>query len=285
MAGHFGELEAISERMAVHARRAGDRRAEHEAAFWRNIAGGLGPRPLHDLIPELEAAHDAAEGPLAQASFSAGLGAAYAMVGRFEEGRELVANARAIWRELGREVHWLATSMGAGWIEACAGDWAAAERVLREGCEGLIRLGERSYLSTAAAELADALFRLGRDEEAEEWTRCSEEAAATEDIASQVGWRQARAKVLARRGEHAAAERLAREAVEIGRPTDMLAWRGDSLFDLAEVLRLGGDTAGAAEAAREALGLYEHKGIVPRIERARAFLAALPQPAQPPATA
>jgi tetratricopeptide (TPR) repeat protein len=207
------------------------------------------------------------------------------MQGRFDEARDMMSVARGVYKELGREVQWLATSMGEGWIEQWAGDWVAAERVLREGCEGLIRLGEKSYLSTAAAELADSLFELGRDEEAEEWTRHSEEAAASDDVASQMSWRQARAKVLARRGEQAEAERLAREAVEIGRRTDMLAWRGDGLVDLAEVLRLGGDDTGAAVAAREALELYEEKGVVPLIERTRAFLAALSDAGQPPATA
>jgi class 3 adenylate cyclase/tetratricopeptide (TPR) repeat protein len=284
ISGQFEQLEQIAEQQAIHARRAGDRRAENEAAFWRAVASRFGPRPAQDLAPD-EAAYATAEGPLAKAAAAAGLAVAYSMQGRSDKAREMISIARGIYKELGREVQWLALSMGQGWVEKWAGDWVAAERVLREGCEGLIRLGERSYLSTAAGELAGALVELGRDEEAEEWTRRSEEAAASEDVASQMGWRQARARVLARRGEQADAERLAREAVEIGRRTDMLAWRGEGLLDLAEVLRLGGDGAGAAEAAREALELFEQKAVVPLVERARAFIAALPGGAQPPATA
>ena len=48
------------------------------------------------------------------------------------------------------------------------------------------------------------------------------ELGASDDATTQMLWRQARAKVLARRGEHAEAERLAREAVAIGEKTDML---------------------------------------------------------------
>ena len=50
--------------------------------------------------------------------------------------------------------------------------------------------------------------------------------------------RQVEARVLARRGEHVEAERLAREAVALGDETDMLNAQGDAYADLAEVLRL-----------------------------------------------
>jgi hypothetical protein len=81
--------------------------------------------------------------------------------------------------------------------------------------------------------------------------------------------------VLARRGEHDAACRLAREAVAIVEPTDMSVARGDALADLAEVLELGGDTAGAAVALERALEEYDRKGVVPAVERTRARLAEL----------
>ena len=72
-------------------------------------------------------------------------------------------------------------------------------------------------------------------------------------------WRQVRAKVLARRGEHAEAERLAREAVAIGEKTDMLNAQGDAYADLAEVLLLGGQADEAAAALEQALDRYERK--------------------------
>jgi hypothetical protein len=88
-------------------------------------------------------------------------------------------------------------------------------------------------------------------------------------------FRQARARVLARRGEHDAAIPLAREAVQIGERTDMLFARGNALADLAEVLELAGDTAGAGAALERALAEYERKGVPPAVEQARARLAAL----------
>ncbi len=84
------------------------------------------------------------------------------------------------------------------------------------------------------------LYRLGRDEEAEEWTRRSEQATPPEDVTAQAHWRSIRAKVLARRGEANEAVRLSAEAVEWIRRSDDLHFIGDCLVDRAEVLWLLG---------------------------------------------
>ena len=47
---------------------------------------------------------------------------------------------------------------------------------------------------------------------------------------------------------------------------------GDALMNLAEVLRLVGNKAKAAAAAREARGLYEEKGNVVLLAQAEAWL-------------
>jgi tetratricopeptide (TPR) repeat protein len=80
---------------------------------------------------------------------------------------------------------------------------------------------------------------------------------------------------LARRGEHAEAERLAREAVTVGEATDMLSDQGDAWADLAEVRALAGRPEAAAEALEQALARYERKENVVMAERARARLAEL----------
>jgi hypothetical protein len=88
-------------------------------------------------------------------------------------------------------------------------------------------------------------------------------------------WRRVRAKVLARRGEHAEAYRLAREAVAIGDDSDGLDHQGAAYADLAEVLRLGGRPDEAAAALEHALQRYEREGNVVSAERARTRLAEL----------
>ena len=87
-------------------------------------------------------------------------------------------------------------------------------------------------------------------------------------------WRQVRAKVLARRGEHAEAERLAREAVAISDETDCLNWQGDAYADLAEVLQLSGKADEAKAALEQALDRYERKGNLVMAARMRDRLAA-----------
>ena len=101
------------------------------------------------------------------------------------------------------------------------------------------------------------------------------ELGASDDAITEMLSRQVRAKVFARRGEHAEAERLAREAVAICDETDMLFAQGDMYADLAEVLSLAGRPEEAAEALEQALERYERKGNLVMAERTRARLAEL----------
>ena len=153
-----------------------------------------------------------------------------------------------------------------------AGDPAAAERESRWGCERLEQMGERAWLSTQAGELAQALCALARFYEAEEWSRKSEELGASDDLVTQMLWRQARAKVFAHRGTLDEAEQLAHAAVALGEQTDAISLRGDSLVDLAEVLELAGKADEAVLALEQALALYERKGNLVMVERTRARL-------------
>jgi tetratricopeptide (TPR) repeat protein len=97
----------------------------------------------------------------------------------------------------------------------------------------------------------------------------------SDDASKEMLWRQVRAKVLARRGEHAEAERLAREAVAICDQTDRLDSQGDVYADLAEVLSLADRPKEAAEALEQALERYERKGNLVSTQRAQTRLAEL----------
>jgi Flp pilus assembly protein TadD len=122
--------------------------------------------------------------------------------------------------------------------------------------------------------LAPALYGLDRLEEAEAAAGRSQALGASDDVTTQMFWRQVQAKVLARRGGRAEAERLAREAVALGEPTDALVWKGDSWADLAEVLEVVGKHDEAKAALERALALYERKGNVVSAKRIRARLSA-----------
>ena len=146
------------------------------------------------------------------------------------------------------------------WVELWADDPAAAAEFGATGLRLFEELGELGFLSTAAGYLAQALYALDRLDEADAWAARAIQLGASDDTVTQMLSRQVRAKVLARRGEHAEAERLAREAVAIGEGTDALNWQGDANADLAEVLLLGGKAGEAAAALEQALDRYERKG-------------------------
>ena len=124
------------------------------------------------------------------------------MRGGFDEARSLYRRSRATLDELGwRFDAALTSAVASGAVELIAGDAVAAEAELRRDHEALAAMGERNYISTTAAFLAEALYRQGRDEEAFRMTEESEQIAAADDVATQYLWRSVRAKLLARRGE------------------------------------------------------------------------------------
>ena len=169
-------------------------------------------------------------------SLIAGAGAPEAGLGRFDEARS-IGRARALLEEAALTV-WLSgpLSQFAGWVELLAGDTTAAERELRAGYDVLTEIGEAAQLSTVAAILAEAVQAQGRDDEAEELTVVSESASLPEDAYSHAMWRSVRAKIVARKGDAAGAQTLAREAVELARGTDFLHLRWHTLMGLADVL-------------------------------------------------
>jgi hypothetical protein len=136
-------------------------------------------------------------------------------------------------------------------------------------------MGDTGWLSTQAGELAHVLCTLGRHDEAAEWAQKSAELGQSDDIVTQMYWRQVEARVRAHRGEVGEAERLAREAVVYGKDTDMLSPRGLSHLDLAEVLELAGKRSESAHEVQAALELFEQKGDLAMADQARARLERL----------
>jgi hypothetical protein len=78
--------------------------------------------------------------------------------------------------------------------------------------------------------------------------------------------------MLARAGQAGEAIALAREAVGLLEPTDLLSHRADAMLDLAEVLRACAQDGDRRGAVQTALQLYEAKGNVAAAARARRLL-------------
>jgi len=253
------------------ARRGNYRATLAETISWLMVSAVFGPLPVEEGITRCqEFLALEGEDPTIRATCSVERAVLEAMRGDIETARELLAEGKSTIEEAGLTL-WAALNAQESYlVEQLAGTPGTAAATLRASYSTLDEGGERAYLSTIAGFLAHALHAEGEDDEAERFARESEQAASPDDRISQILWRTARAKILARRGELDAAEALAREAIGIGEPTDLLGTRGDAISDLAEVLVLAGRRHESLAALEDASELYERKGNVTALARARA---------------
>ena len=107
------------------------------------------------------------------------------------------------------------------------------------------------------------------------WAERGLELGASDDVMTQMSARQVLAKLAARRGDHAHAEKLACEAVALGETTQDPILQADSHMDLAEVLTLAGHVDRARGALEHAAALYERKGATACLTRAQQRLREL----------
>ncbi|MEK6191029.1 MAG: adenylate/guanylate cyclase domain-containing protein [Chloroflexota bacterium] len=250
----------------------GDELWQREARMAWGISLVHGPTLVEDAVAGLQAQVDRGRGAPSMEGANRGIGRLRGLQGRFAEARELCARARAAFEELGNRVQ-LASNFGAeGKIEHLAGNFAEAARLIRESYEVMTAIGDRSFASTFGAELGEVLLDLGDDDEAWRFGAIARDTSSTDDVTSQASGRAVQARVLSRRGDHIAAEDLAREAAAIMATTDYLVQHGDVVVHLAHVLRERGKTDDALAAAREALALYEQKGATFLIERTQRLI-------------
>jgi class 3 adenylate cyclase/tetratricopeptide (TPR) repeat protein len=269
-----GRLDAL-ERGLVHARRAGARVEEQEILTYYAAPIVQGPMPVPDGIDRLRAALDGASvGAAAQVTLLSGLGELNAMQGDFEEAAALADRAIAIGEEFGLKFQLARARQGIASIHILRGDPAAAERELRKSTDAYLAMGEVGRRSTDTEWLAMAIYAQGRVQEAEEYAELGKQLSAPDDVFTLVVWRRVMAKIMARQGEAAEAEHLAREAVELI-PLQSLVTRAEALVDLAQVLELGDRPKAAIDPLKQALALHEQKQNLVGTETARALLGAL----------
>jgi tetratricopeptide (TPR) repeat protein len=271
LARRAGASAEASEQALIHIRRARDPLEELDSVEYLALALMVGPTPVPEAIHRCKRLlAEVASKPVLELVVVGFLANLLAMAGRIAEAQELMDHVRQLRNErVGR--FWFAPHEF-GLQTLLADDPAAAERELRWGYEVQKKIGGTEYFSTITALLARSLYAQGRDEEAEQMTVECEQVARQNDVMSNILWRATRAQVLARKGEHAAAAALAREAVGFAAESDFLDAHGDALRDLAEVHRLSGSTDDARAALAQALQLYEQKGNVVSAGKARALL-------------
>ncbi len=271
------DAEVAAQRMIEEARLAGDRPMELRVLPALATCAQLGPTPVPDAIAIVERVLPELGGDRKSEAYTLrALANLEAMRGRFDEARDLYRRSRATLDELGwRFDAALTSAIASGPVELLAGDAVAAERELRRDYEALAAMGERNYISTTAAFLAEALYRQGRDDEALQMTNESEQIAAEDDVATQYLWRSVRAKLVARQGRFDEAIALADAAVDIIGAAQDPDSQGYAAIDRAEVLWLAGRLEEAIAAADTAAGLFERKANVASAARARALRASI----------
>jgi class 3 adenylate cyclase/tetratricopeptide (TPR) repeat protein len=279
----WGEAAKAIENVIEHARQAEDRVLEIRAAPNLAICAEFGPTAVDEAIRICDEIIARSGGDRKVEAIALGsLAHMHAMQGNFELAREEYRRARWMLEELGWTFTAALGSIVSGPIEMLAGNPVAAEAELRRDYGILDRLGDRNYISTIAAYLAESLYRQGRYDESGTFATFSADVAAPDDLATQVLWRGVSAKLLARRGELEAAERIAREAVEMSRRADdPIDDQANALIDLGQVLRMAGKHNEAAREAGQALALYEKKGNLVSAAASRRFMAEGPDERQP----
>ncbi len=262
----YDQIEHASEEALRHAALAGQRRTH---LFLLPMALTLGPRPVDEALARL------AELTSLNVVDDGNGAILLAMRDDLDEARALLDVGVARLDELGLAVGHAAVAD----FERLVGNDEAAAEQLAVYCAYLVEHGHTSLLSTYAPQRGRHLCALGRFDEAERLAEQGRELGHADDPITQSLWRRVLALVLAHRGDPVEAQRLVREALVIAQTTDSPWYQGEALTDLAQVLEATGRLDEATAAHREALELYERKGIRPLARRTRERLAVLQSPA------
>ncbi len=259
----------------LHAQRARDRPLIQQTMGFIGSIHTHGPTPADEARAELEVLAGAAQGLVVEAALSRALGRIAAMEGNFDEARDLMQCGREPLAEAGLLIHYWSTSQGSAFVEEAAGNREREEEILREAVKRLDELGERPYYSTNAVALADCLAAQHRDDEALESAEVSRRASPAGDVVNFIYADAVEARILARRGELEAAERLAHATVERAEDTDFWRIRSTAYEALGEVLARAGKRHEARAAYEHAVRICEEKGAVRFAERTRALITEL----------
>jgi class 3 adenylate cyclase/tetratricopeptide (TPR) repeat protein len=261
MAGRYSLASEAVSHSSRHARLAGHsrlvaRNAEVQAA---NLL--YGPVPVREAIAECESMlQGGLQDQIVECYVTCAMAQLRSMDGDVGAARALVQGSRRRLRDLGQGVFAASTAIDLARVELNGGDLQRVWGELQVDHDYLAARGETYFLSTLAALMGRVARELGRDDEAIRLSESAQAASADDDLESQALWRMVRAPVLARRGELAAAEALAREAVEFSLRTEAPLLQADSFAELAVVLEAAGRRDAAVEAIDEALARYDGKG-------------------------
>lgn len=269
--GRIAEMEEVVRRGLEHADRSDSGREQLGARRMLATAVEVGPKPVLHCIEECEelalwrGKNNAAVLPI--------LAHLHAMLGEFDQAREMVTRAEVLFKERARARRPLTLlHKRRAEVETLAGDLDSAEDELRRALRLDLDMEIREEASEASGLLSRILFRRGNLDEAAEMAELSRAQAPTQSIAPQALWRSTRALSLAAQGREEDAIQLAEAAVDMV-PGEMVNLGADIRVDLAMALSTLGFTEVAQGAVDEAIELYGRKGNLAAASRARSLIA------------
>jgi class 3 adenylate cyclase/tetratricopeptide (TPR) repeat protein len=260
--GRLHMARQLAEEGLAFAKEAQDISQEARLRGARGIAGFFSSEGGPAMLPQVheDLAFARANGLLGEeAGLMGALAIMTAMQGSADEGLKHAARSREIGSDLGWRV-FVDSSHPDVMIEIWRGNNRRAAERLRSIYENLTALGEKGFLSTVATELATVLLDMDETDQIEELCRVAEATGAADDAATQGELAAVRARLMARRGDLAAAETMARQAVAMADETEYQILHAWSRLALADVLRLAGRRVEAVDQIREVLAGEEHRG-------------------------
>ena len=261
---------------ADHAARAGDNGLRARALGWQVAALTWGPFDAATVARELETLEREQEtGPFLAASVTMLRGELARLHGDLDEALAITSQANDQFAAIGGYVMVGGSYQLLARVEVLAGRPDRARDLLMRSDALFERVGDRGFRSTTLAMLARVEEMVGHPAAARSAIELSEQIGGTEDVINFAITHAVRARLALAAGEHEAAERWARKAVDSAYVTDFTPLQGEAVLTLAFVLeKLGRHEESTAE-ARRAVELFEAKGDRPRTAQAHALLKEL----------
>jgi tetratricopeptide (TPR) repeat protein len=266
----FGDAADAAERALEYARRANAAREEARAVDLLCMCLVHGPTPVPVAVDRAGTMlAEAQANPGLRANLLAALAELKAMQKSFDEARDLLAEARRTYEQLGLRLALVGLMQVGGLVELLAGEADEAERAFREGFD-LIAVEFPTWRAYQAGLLAEALYEQQRFEEARELIEGTE-PDRLEELENILPWAIVKARLLARAGAFEEGEELLRDIAARAAQTDALNVHGRVLLALAEVLLAANRPEEAHREAAEAAAIFKRKGNLPDAERAAAL--------------
>ncbi len=259
------------ERLLAHAQRAGAPGLAARATVMATGPLTLGPFTPDEIRARFGpfAATESAPGRLLALNVESHLAR---LDGRFDDAFDLLGQGDAIATELGLPVVRAIRNEVRSELEHARGGLDEARRASEEAITAFTELGQTSFLSTSLVMLAQLAYEGGEPDEAERLALEGEQLGAAEDVVNFAVGDGLRARITADRGSIAAAEQLAREALDYAYRTDFPVVHAGAHEALAHVLATAARRAEARLEFERALDLYRRYGYTYEVDRLQVLL-------------